>query len=196
MITAIVLAAGTSTRMGEVNKLLLPFNNKSIVSTTVGNIIDSGIKEVIVVTGHERELIEQELEGYKVVFITNEEYVEGMTTSIKKGVSIANGNGYMICLADMIKITSKEYLFLQKYFEELVVQNPKTICLPVYNNLRGNPVIFSAYYKSLILQHKELDGCKEIVKNNNEHLALVSMTTDHVLFDIDNKEEYENIQHE
>ena len=49
MMTAIVLAAGLSRRMGEVNKLLLPFGKKTILETTLDNILSSNIEVVLIV---------------------------------------------------------------------------------------------------------------------------------------------------
>ena len=56
MLSAIVLAAGLSKRMGSANKLLLMYKNKTVIETVVENILAAGIKEVIVVTGHQSEI--------------------------------------------------------------------------------------------------------------------------------------------
>ena len=53
MMTAIVLAAGLSRRMGEANKLLLPFGKKTVLETTLDNILSSNIEVVLIVIGHE-----------------------------------------------------------------------------------------------------------------------------------------------
>src|SRR3954454_8109956 len=193
MVTAIVLAAGLSQRMGNVNKLLLQYKGKTIIETTLTNILASGIKEVIVVTGHEAEKVKGVIQHLPALVIDNPDYAKGITTSIQHGIEHAKESGYMICLADMFLITSDEYALLKKTFEENFHSNTKYIYIPRYNNEKGNPVIFSPYYKDAIHEHKEMEGCKAIVQANKENIFWVDMPTDHVLQDMDYYEDYEKL---
>src|SRR5215469_8621721 len=100
MISAILLAAGSSLRMGSVNKLLLPWQGSTIVATTTARLLAAAPEEVIVVTGHQAARIEAALDSLPVRFIHNPSFATGITSSIQKGAGIAKGEGYMICLAD------------------------------------------------------------------------------------------------
>jgi molybdenum cofactor cytidylyltransferase len=191
MLSAIVLAAGSSRRMGNKNKLLLPYNGKTVLATTTGNILAAGIEEVIVVTGHDATLVESAIRHLPVSIVHNSRYERGMTSSIQEGVRAAKGDGYMICLSDMVLITPGEYALLKKKFEEKRQSNSKCICLPKYKDGKGNPVIFSSWYKDAILQHEEREGCKQIIRSNEENLYWVGMPTDHVLRDMDSPGDYE-----
>jgi molybdenum cofactor cytidylyltransferase len=193
MVTAIVLAAGLSQRMGNVNKLLLQYKGKTIIETTLTNILASGIKEIIVVTGHEAEKVKGVIQHLPVLIIDNPDYAKGMTTSIQHGIEHAKESGYMICLADMFLITSDEYALLKKTFDDSFHSNTKYIYIPRYNNEKGNPVIFSPYYKDGILKHKEMEGCKAIVQTNKENIFWIEMPTDHVLQDMDYYEDYKKL---
>ena len=104
MITAIVLAAGLSKRMGKANKMLLPYKGKPVIAVTVDNIVAAGVSDIVVVTGFEQEKIQEVLNTRPVRIMSNPDYEKGMTTSIQKGIAHAKGNGYMICLGDMIHI--------------------------------------------------------------------------------------------
>ena len=196
MLSAIVLAAGLSKRMVNINKLLLPYNNKTIIEITLENILASGIDEVIVVTGYEAEKAKAAIQHLPVSIFYNSDYEIGMTTSIQFGIEHAKENGYMICLADMFMITSEEYSLLRKIYEENFLSNLKYIYVPRYNNEKGNPVIFSPYYKDAILKHKEMEGCKAIVQSNKENIFWVDMPTNHVLQDMDYYEDYEKLNRE
>ena len=88
MISAIVPAAGLSTRMESQNKLLLLFNGKTLVESTVDTLIGSGIGEIIVVVGHQKELVKAALLRKEVVIVENPDYREGMASSIRAGVSV------------------------------------------------------------------------------------------------------------
>lgn len=191
MLSAIVLAAGLSKRMGNINKLLLQYKNKTIIETTLENILASSMNEVIVVTGHETEKVKTVVQHLPVTIVYNPDYEKGMTSSIQCGIEHAKENGYMICLADMFIITSEEYALLKTVYEENFTSNTKYIYLPRYNNEKGNPVIFSPSYKNAILEHKEMEGCKAIVQSNKENIFWVDMPTNHVLQDMDYYEDYE-----
>lgn len=193
MLSAIVLAAGLSQRMGTANKLLLSYKNKTIIETTVENILAADIGEVIVVAGHEAEQIQSALKNLQVHFVFNPGYANGITTSIQHGVEYAKGNGYMVCLSDMVLITPAEYTLLKTAFEQQITLDYKCICLPRFNHKKGNPVIFSSFYKEAILKHEDMEGCKDIVQLNNEHIYWVDMDTPHILQDMDYFEDYEKL---
>jgi molybdenum cofactor cytidylyltransferase len=156
MLSIIVLAAGSSTRMGDQNKMLLPFGDRTVIETTLFEIL--GARKAEWVLGRETEKFQELLGSLPVILVQNPDYEKGMTSSIQHGVKIANGKGYMICLGDMPLISSDEYNQIQKRFEECVQLDHKCICIPEYKWQRGNPVIFSSYYKQAILQHDEPEG--------------------------------------
>jgi len=192
MLTAIVLAAGSSRRMGR-NKLLLPFKGKPLLAYVVQQILSAKAGSVVVVTGHEASLVEASLKGLSVQIVQNSRYEEGMTSSIQAGVAAADGEGYMICLSDMVLITSEEYASLQQAFKEHYLSDDRCIIQPDYKGEKGNPVIFSAAHRSAILQHPEKEGCKQILRSNAAHIVAVRMLTDHVLRDIDYPDEYQSL---
>lgn len=197
MIAAIVLAAGESKRMGAENKLLLPFGQKTLIEQTVDNILGSKAHEIIVVLGHQAKRVKEVLKGRKVKFVENPNYQEGMSTSIQTGFQAVSSemNGIMVCLSDLPHIDSQEFDMMIDVFDERRNLNEKLIVVPTYENKRGNPVIFSSYYHSQILAHKELNGCKGVIKHNPDQVVNVKMSTAHVLQDIDTKDEYENYTH-
>jgi len=190
MVSAILLAAGSSQRMGAVNKLLLPWRDNTVVATVAGHLLAAGLEEIIVVTGHQARGIESALHSMPVRFVHNPSFATGLTGSIQKGVSIAKADGYMICLADMVLVTPEEYSLLSAAFQERRALDDRCIILPEFKDTIGNPVIFSAAYRSDILQHPEKEGCKSLVRSNKDHHLRVHMPSDHVLRDIDYPDDY------
>ena len=84
--TAILLCAGKSQRMGEM-KALLNWKDSTLVKYQVATLIDSGAEEVIVVLGHNAELLMPEIKDLaRVRCVINEDYDLGKTTSIKVGL--------------------------------------------------------------------------------------------------------------
>ncbi len=85
-IGAIVLAAGRSQRMGA-NKLTLMLEGKPLVRHAVDAARAAGLEKIIVVVGHEAEKVRAALAGAEVAFVVNQDYAEGLATSLKKGVA-------------------------------------------------------------------------------------------------------------
>jgi molybdenum cofactor cytidylyltransferase len=127
--------------------------------------------------------------------LMNDDFNKGMTTSIQTGVQAArvNSSGYMICLSDMPFIAPAEYRFLADAFLTILERDKQAIVQPIFEGQRGNPTIFSSFYKKDILDLTYTEGCKPIVQTHKEHLYLVEMPTDSVVKDIDFRQEYDRL---
>ena len=193
-LSAIVLAAGMSRRMGASNKLLLPFGHSNMLNTIVGQIVRSGVEEIIVVCGYEADRVRASLEGRPVRIVENPDYEQGMTTSIKAGAAAATGKGYMICLSDMPMLEASDYQLIGRAFSAAYTKDPHCICVPQFEGKKGNPVVFSAAYRLDILENEEMEGCKNIVQRHKDHIYWVEMPSARVLADIDNPDDYRRAQ--
>ena len=187
MISAIVLAAGTSSRMGVRNKLLLPFKGNTFIEHVVNQLLQSKVDEVIVVLGHEKDTVKQVLIQKELIFTINSNYNLGMTSSIQAGIKATSKNtdGYLICLSDMPFLITTDY---NKILAS--VSGNKEIILPFYKHQKGNPVYFSKDFREEILKHIAPEGCKGIVQNNKKFLKKILFDNTHILKDIDTEEEF------
>jgi len=193
MISAIVLAAGNSQRMGIENKMLLPFRGTTIISTVLQQLEHSEVNEIILVTGLDKKIIEEINDGAnKIKVVVNEQANEGLTSSIQCGIKAANNSakGFLICLGDMPLLTSEDYNLLNN---KLLNTNTKQILTPVKNFKKGNPVVFSCHFKNEILQLKYQGGCKPIVLENEEYVKEVEVFNNHFFVDIDTPEDFQII---
>jgi molybdenum cofactor cytidylyltransferase len=191
-VSAIVLAAGESKRMGA-NKMLLPYQSSTIIASTVTTIQGLPLKEVIVVTGRDAALVEDSLKHLDLSIVHNPGFVEGMTSSIKTGLKHASGKGYMICLGDMPLVSQAEYLQLLQAFSAAAENAEPPIVVPMHASVKGNPVIFHARYLPLLLSHADPEGCKQIVQAHRSAWVEVAMDSDSVLRDIDSPEDYDQL---
>ncbi len=200
-ITAIVLAAGLSRRMGKQNKLLLKIEGQTLIEKVVETVLKSKIEEIIVVLGHEAIKVQHVLKGKSITMVKNPMYQLGMTTSIQAGVQAASkeSKGYMIVLGDLaqIEVATLNALIeaFQKIMEEKEEDNPTPmpIIVPTFEGKRGNPVIFSSRFRAAILQHPEMNGCKGIIEANLDCVITVEMANNHILKDIDTPEDYDGL---
>ncbi len=96
-----VLAAGRSTRMGAVNKMIAEIGGKPLVRIAAEQALASRASPVIVVTGHERDKVEAALKGLSVRFAHNPDYAEGLGTSLRTGIAAVpdDADGAVVCSA-------------------------------------------------------------------------------------------------
>ena len=85
-IGAVLLAAGSSSRFGDENKLVADFEGQPLIRHVAGIVSESGVGDVVVVTGHDRDAVEAALDGLSVRFVHNEDWSAGMGRSIARGV--------------------------------------------------------------------------------------------------------------
>ncbi len=192
MITAIVLAAGYSRRMGR-NKLLLTYKGRPLLAHVVECILAAKVGRVVIVTGFEADLVASTVVGMDVQIVHNPDYEKGMTSTIQTGVAAADGEGYMICLSDMPYISPGEYKVLRNAFRRQYVHDKACIIQPSYDGQIGNPVTFSAAWRSDILENKDPEGCKNIVLRHQENVYRVEMLTPAILQDIDWQDDYDRL---
>ena len=99
--SAIILAAGSSTRMGTA-KQLLRLDGRPLLQHVLDNVRASDVREIIVVLGASAEVIQGEIDAHNARVVINENYREGMGTSLKTGISVVNSEAEaaLIILAD------------------------------------------------------------------------------------------------
>lgn len=195
MIEAIILAAGTSSRMGKDNKLLLPVNNKPMITHVVDHLSKTQINNLIVVTGHEDSLVKAALENRTIEFTHNPNFITGMTGSIQTGVKQLSPkcDGFLVCLSDMPFLLANDYQILIDAFYQAKTKIEHPIVIPVKDGRKGNPVLFDQHFKSDILAHKKPEGCRDILINNSKNLIKAPVQSDAFFKDIDTPEVYKNL---
>jgi len=193
-VAAILLAAGSSRRMGKENKLLLPFRGRPMIQHQVEEIQQSHLMDLTVVLGHDAEQVGAVLPSpVKTVFNVN--HLSGMTSSIQAGVEAVEQRvkGYMICLSDMPLLTTKDYKDIVDFFLKNIDKYPRLIVQPVYQQHRGHPVIFSSYYRKELLEHTEPEGCRKVIRKNKKEVRQLDMLQPNILKDIDTLSDYRQV---
>jgi molybdenum cofactor cytidylyltransferase len=194
MIAAILLAAGQSTRMGGTNKLLLPFQGRTLVERMVETVTGSAVGATVVVLGYEAEQVRPLVERSGVTVAVNPEFAEGMAGSIRVGLAACppGADGYMVCLTDMPLLRAEDLDRLVAAFAGRPAA--KDILLAGHGERRGNPVLFAARYRDdVALAQGPIGGCKGIVKRHPDRVLTVDLGNDHAVWDIDTPEDYRRL---
>jgi molybdenum cofactor cytidylyltransferase len=204
MVSAVVLAAGMSTRMGR-NKLLLTFRDKPLVVHAVDTLLASKAGEIVVVLGHESEKVWSQLEDYagqvpsggqrrRVHLVKNPDYRDGLSTSVRAGVEAVSpeAEAIMICLADQPLLEPADVDRIIAAFATAKAEH-KMIVVPFFKEERGNPVILDASLRDSILGIVGDVGCKGVIKRFPEKVYAIEMENDHVVRDVDDVQAYERL---
>ena len=197
MISAILLAAGQSKRMKGENKLLKKIDGVAILNYAVKNILGSTIDEIIIVLGHEKEIVENIIpKNKKIKLVYNKNYKSGIASSIQTGLNFIStkSKAFFVCLGDMPNVNQNIYNKLiktkNKYNKKLKSNLRKEIVIPTYNNQEGNPVLFSIFMKKKIMEIKGDAGAKKIIELSREKVLNVPLKSDGIILDFDTKEDF------
>lgn len=189
-VSAILLAAGESRRMGEVNKLGLLVDGTPLLRRTANILLASGLQEVVVVVGHEAEVVNALLGGLPVRVVLNKDYRDGQMSSVHTGLKALcrRCDGVMICLGDQPRLATSD---INRLIEAFSHCEQSSVLVPMYQGERGNPIILDCPHRETILGAQQNFGCKHLIKNNPELVSTIEMDSDHVLTDLDTPEDYQ-----
>lgn len=183
-VTAVVLAAGRSTRMAPVNKLTADYRGTALVRHAAEAALASRAAEVVVVVGHEAEAVREALRGLDVRFAANPDYASGLASSVKAGVAAvgAEAAGAIILLGDMPGVTPAVVDSLIGAFDGA---GGAKICQPRYDGKPGNPVLWP---RALFPEFETLFGdvgAKPLLARHKADVLGVDVDTDAIHMDID-----------
>ena len=141
-IAVVILAAGQSRRMGNINKLLANIDGVPMVQRTTDAVLHSRAGPIVVVTGHEAARIRTVLGNRQVTIVDSPDYKTGLSASLRAGLNAvpADCDGALIVLGDMPLVTAAQLDKLIAAFDPL---EGRAICVPTWKGKRGNPVLWA-----------------------------------------------------
>lgn len=189
--TAIILAAGTSSRMGK-PKQLLEVNGICMLDHAIQAALNAEINSPVVVLGANAKQIESQSTLLdQCTFVLNEKYNQGLSTSLISGVlsSPNQSTAYIFILADQPLVSGELILKMMKKFKK----EKADILYPEYLGQRGNPVIITSNLRNRLLLAKGDTGAKFLFSDSTLNIVPWATSTDAVIADIDTPEDYRNI---
>jgi molybdenum cofactor cytidylyltransferase len=184
MISAVILAAGASTRMGT-PKLLLPLGGEPLIRCTARQVCDAGFDEVLVVLGHAHEKTLAALDGLPIRHAINAQYESGMGSSFRTAIEhLPDSDAAMFALADQPFVTTNEYRTVLETYRR---QAPAIVSVR-YGDVMAPPHLFQKeFFPELAqLQH----GARSLLQKYHERATVLHFAAD-LLMDIDTPEDYE-----
>lgn len=190
--SAVVLAAGLSSRMEGRHKLLLPVGGEPAVRRVVRAIGAAGPQEIVVVTGFNGRAVFEALDGLDVHFQSNPRYREGQMTSVAAGVAALQApcDAVMICLADQVLLGGADY---RELVEAYTTMPHGSILVPMFGGARGNPVVFASSHAPEVVNGHVNPGCRKLIAEHADEVYLHEAQHDRFAVDMDTPDDYARI---
>ena len=189
MISAIVLAAGQSKRMGGDNKLMKKYNKKYLINHIIGTLIKSKVNKIIVVLGFQKSKVRKiTVKNKKINFVFNKNYKSGMASSIKTGLKEISKRsiGFLIVQADM-PLISKKIIDSLCYS---IRNNNKEMVAPIYKSNMGNPIGFKRSMTRILNKTSGDSGAKKMIKRNKKNLSLIRVNSKSIFKDFNTQRDF------
>jgi molybdenum cofactor cytidylyltransferase len=192
-VSAVILAAGTSSRMGQ-PKQLLPMGKSTMLAQTIENLFAASLAEIILVLGSSAEAIQGDLSRpvlARLSVVLNHSYEQGIAGSLRVGISSVDpcSSAALIVLGDQP--------FIQAQTVDQIVQGYRLsgakIALPVYQGRRGNPVLLDRALFPEVMALQGDVGAKAIFSRHLEEIVNVEVEDRGILLDVDEPADYQRL---
>ncbi len=196
---AIILAAGSSSRMGAGrHKLLLPLGEHSVLAHVIAATLASQARPIVVVLGHQMSQVRESINAYTadsaITIVENPEYQQGMSTSLRVGIqalisSPRSVNGALIILGDQPLMTAH-------ILDRLITTKQSTgkrIVASFYNGKRGSPTLFDACFFPELLEMTGDEGGRKVLERHQQEMASVEFKDETADYDVDTWEAYQQV---
>lgn len=192
MISAIILAAGQSKRMGK-PKMLMPWGKLTVIEQVVATFIGAGTGDILVVTGGAREQVEKITEKYPVRRFHNHAYDQGeMLSSLQCGLSAMKKEveAVVVGLGDQPQIQEESVRAISAAYR----RTGATLVVPSYENRRGHPWLVARPLWHEILAMSSPQTPRDFLRRHAAEIHYVNLETPSILADLDTPEDYEKFR--
>jgi molybdenum cofactor cytidylyltransferase len=190
-IAGILLAAGTSSRMGR-NKMLFELEGESVLRRAVRRALAGGLSPLVVVLGHESERSARELDGLPCQWALNPLYEQGINSSLKAGIQAVQdleAKAAMVMLADMPFVTSEMIAAMIARYRG----SRAPLVISDYEGVNAPPMVYDqSLFAELLLMEGE--GCgRQVVRRHKQEAEVLAWPVS-ALQDLDVPEDYARVK--
>ena len=187
-VSAILTAAGESTRMGR-PKPLLPWHDVTLVEYQVESLSKAGVSQIVVVLGHESAAVAPFVNETLASYIVNADYRSGRTSSTKAGLSRVDGG------ADALLFLGVDQPRTPELIGRVVnahLRQEALITSPRYRGRGGHPLVFSSSLKDeLDGITEENQGVRDVFRRHRDEVNEAEIDDPMVRLDLNTPEDYE-----
>lgn len=187
-ISAIILAAGQSKRMGK-PKMILPWGKTTVLGKVIETLHQAGIDDILVITGGAKVEVENIAATYQSRTMHNENFEnEEMLTSIQLGIRAqkTQSEATLICLGDQPQVEERCVRSVCEAFH----QTKSNIVVPSYQMRRGHPWLIGKSLWDEILQMHTPESMRDLLNKYKNNIHYIEYETASILQDLDTPEDY------
>jgi molybdenum cofactor cytidylyltransferase len=188
MISAIILAAGQSRRMGQ-PKMLLPWGKQTVIEHVVAMFLHAGVEDILLVTGGEHERVEKAVDGYPVRKVHNTDYAAGeMLSSLQCGLGELpeKVQAALIGLGDQPQVQEETIRAICDAYRE----RGSRLIVPSFQMKRGHPWLVDRSLWEYILSLQPPATPRDFLNTHASEILYVNMDTPTILADLDTPDDY------
>jgi molybdenum cofactor cytidylyltransferase len=191
VVGAVLLAAGSATRMGHKPKCLLELGGVPLIRRQLIALSGAGVDELVVVLGHYADRIEPVVRDFPVTLVRNPDPDAGQVSSLRLGLQALAGkiDSVLVALADQPLINSQDINDLIGAYKKRPAGTE--VVQPTVDGLPGNPVMFSQSVREQILAGEARVGCKQWQSANPQAVHPWATTNTRYRTDVDSPEDIE-----
>ena len=192
MISAIILAAGESKRMGR-PKMLLPWGEGTVISHVITIFRNAGVEDVLVITGGARKSIEDAISRHNVRAIYNKDFANGeMLSSIQCGIRALSRQtqAVLIGLGDQPQVQERSVQMVC----EMYAESKSNIVVPSHKMRRGHPWLITRPLWDDLLNLEYPHTPRDFLNAHSDSIQYVNINSPDILADLDTPEEYQRWQ--
>lgn len=192
VISAVILAAGASRRMGQ-PKMLLPWGNTVVIQKVVSTLLESGISQPVIVTGRSAEEIKQVVQDDAIIWAYNPEFeTTEMLQSLQIGLRCLpeTSSAFLIVLGDQPQIEPEIIRQIISAFNT----HHQSIIIPSYQFRRGHPWLVSRDLLPELLLLPEGSTLRQFLNAHTESIAYLNVSSSSVLMDLDLPSDYDQLK--
>ena len=181
---AVLLAAGTGSRMGGVAKSLIRLQGVPLINRQLIALSGAGVDEVVVVTGFARDAVEASVSTFPVTLAYNADYALGQQSSVRVGLQALRGNfdAVLVVLADQPLLGAADLTELIAAFKKRPAGH---VVVPVVGGQRGNPIVMDEVALADILASDTNLACRHLVERQPELVHVHTSTNTRFVTDLD-----------
>lgn len=173
-------------------KMLLPFQGLTMIEKVIGNVLASGVKNILVVTGSGEEDIVRIIGKLPVERCFNESWKDGMLASVQCGIKALpeDCEAVLVCLGDQPMIDTATVRELIDAYSN----SDREIIIPVFRKKRGHPLLIGKKYFSEIGKLDPDKGLRMLAHEFPDDVLEVETDNQGILKDIDTPEDYRQMK--
>jgi len=191
-IGAVLLAAGEGRRMGGVAKPLIRLQGVPLISRQLVALSGAGVDEVVVVTGHARHAVEEQVRSFVVTLAHNDAHTDGQQGSVRVGLAALSGafDAIIIMPADQPLIGASDLTELIGAFKK---RPEGHVVVPVVNGQRGNPIVLDEQALAQVLASDANLGCRHLIEHQPELVYAYQTANTRFVTDLDTVEDVQQL---